>query len=102
MGKKRIIKKFEQLPDELLVLIKQEYPDGYEDNLITFQTPTGELATGLTLETDDTYYLIRMPKNSVPDDDEDEDTGGDGADSQNFESLENLQIADDMSDEEDE
>ncbi|MBN1951225.1 MAG: hypothetical protein JW801_08470 [Bacteroidales bacterium] len=102
MGKKRIIKKFEQLSDELLALIRQEYPDGFDDNLITFQTPTGELASGLTLETDDTYYLIRMPKSALPADDEEDDSSGDNSDGQNFESLENLQIADDMSDEDDE
>jgi DNA-directed RNA polymerase subunit delta len=101
VGKKRIIKKFELLPNDLLELIKKEYPDGYEDNLITFQTPMGELATGLPLETEDTYYLIRMPKNASASDDEDEDTDNDTSDAQAFESLENLQIADDMSDEED-
>lgn len=89
------------MPNDLLELIKKEYPDGYEDNLITFQTPMGELATGLPLETEDTYYLIRMPKNAPASEDEDEDTDEDTSDTQTFESLENLQIADDMSDEED-
>lgn len=88
------------MSDDLLTLIKKEYPDGFEDNLITFQTLTGELATGLPLETDDTYYLIKMPKNIAPTDDDDDDSGSDN-DSQNFESLENLQIADDMPDDED-
>lgn len=95
MGKKRIIKKFELLPPELLALLKKEYPDGYEDNLITFQTLTGELAIGLPLETDDTYYLIRMPKASLPEDDDDDDDSGS---SDNFESLDNIEIADDDSD----
>ena len=100
MGKKRIIKKFEQLPPELLELVQQEYPDGYEDSIITFQTATGELAIGVPLETDDTYYLIRMPKSSIAnDEDEFEDT--ETSDSENFESLDSLQIADDVADEDD-
>jgi DNA-directed RNA polymerase subunit delta len=100
VGKKRIIKRFEHLPEDLLALVKKEYPDGYEDSLITFQTMTGELASGLPLETEDTVYLIRMPKNTVHSDDEEEETT-DSSDSQGFESLENLQIADDDEEEED-
>lgn len=100
MGKKRIIKKFEQLPPEILELVQQEYPDGYEDGLITFQTATGELATGIPLETDEAYYLIKMPKTAVADE-EDEFEGGESSETENFESLDNLQIADDVADEED-
>ncbi len=99
MVKKRIIKKFEQLSVEMLELIKSNYPDGFEDNLITFQTATGELASGLPLETDDTYYLIRMPKSVAPEEDDDYDNSE--SDSDNFENLDNLQIADDAPDEED-
>lgn len=102
MDKKRIIKKFEQLPDNLLSLVKEEYPDGYDDSLITFQTLTGELATGLPLETEDVFYLIRMPKDLLPVDDDDDDGGNDSSETKTFESLENLQIADEVSDEEEE
>jgi hypothetical protein len=97
VGKKRIIKKFEQLSPELLALVKKEYPDGFEESLITFQTPGGELASGLPLETEDTYYLIRMPKASLPEEDDDFDnTEGEG---EGFENLDGLQIADDVADE---
>lgn len=99
MGKKRIIKKFEQLSDKLLALVKEEYPDGYDDNLITFQTLTGELARGLPLETEDAYYLIRLPIQSVSAD-EDEDDSSASPSTENFESLDNLEIADEPSDEE--
>lgn len=100
MDKKRIIKKFDQLPPELLELVQLEYPDGYEDSLITFQTATGELATGIPLETDEIYYLIKMPKSAVAEDDE-EFEGSETSESENFESLDNLQIADDVADEDD-
>jgi hypothetical protein len=98
VGKKRIIKKFEQLPEELLALVKNEYPDGFEDSLITFQTPTGELASALPLETEDTYYLIRMPKSPVSSEDDEEETD-EATEADNFESLDNLQIADDTDEE---
>jgi hypothetical protein len=97
VGKKRIIKKFEQLSAELIALVKKEYPDGFEDSLITFQTPGGELASGLPLETEDTYYLIRMPKSSLPDDEDDFDNTE--SDSDGLENLDSLQIADEIADE---
>jgi hypothetical protein len=81
----------------MLALIKSEYPNGYEDSLITFQTATGELATGLPIETEDTYYLIRMPKSIVPEDEDDFDNTESETDG--FENLDNLQIADDVADE---
>jgi DNA-directed RNA polymerase subunit delta len=99
VGKKRIIKKLEQLSDELLELIKKQYPDGYEDSLITFHTPKGEIEIGLPLETDDTYYLIKMPKSSLPDEDDDYDSAADTL-SDSFESFDNLQIAETEEDEE--
>lgn len=92
MGKKRIIKKLELLSDDLLDLIKKQYPDGYEDSLITFNTPKGEIEVGLPLETDDTIYLIKMPKNSIASEDDD-DEGPDPLGG-SFESFDNLQIAD--------
>ncbi len=81
------------------MLVKEKYPDGYEDNLITFQSPSGELETGLPLETKDIYYLIKMPKSSLPDDEDDFDQSESVTDE--FESLENLEIADDEESDED-
>jgi hypothetical protein len=92
VGKKRIIKKLEQLSDELLELIKKQYPEGYEESLITFHTPKGEIEIGLPLETEDTYYLIKMPKSSLPADDDDYDNSDPLTDS--FENFDSLQIAD--------
>ncbi len=100
MGKKRIIKKYELLDKSLLQLVKQAYPDGYEDNLINFQTPTGELALALPLETEEVSYLIKMPQNSLRDEDDDYDSSSSSdSDFGNFESLE---VAEDVPDEDDE
>ena len=98
MGKKRVIKKFELLAADMLALVKERYPEGYEDSLITFQTPKGEIEVGLPLETEDTYYLIKMPKRALPADDDDYDNS-DGVGGDEFESFDNLQIADEASDE---
>lgn len=100
MEKKRIIKKFELLSSDLLALVNEEYPEGFEDNVITFQLHTGELARGVPLETEDARYLIRLPQSAVAEDD-DEDDNVVKSEGENFESLENLQIADDSGDSDD-
>ncbi len=95
MAKKRIIKKYEQLDKAILKLVREEYPDGFEDNLISFQTPKGELELALPFETEEISYLIKMPKNSLPDQDDDDDGGG-SDDMSGFESLDAAEnIADD-------
>jgi DNA-directed RNA polymerase subunit delta len=98
VGKKRIIKKYEQLPEDLLQLLKEKYPDGFEDNLITFENIKGEIEIALPLETEEVDYLIKMPKNNMPEDDEEYDSE---PSDNNFDALENLEIVDDSDDMED-
>ena len=74
MAKQRIIKNFEQLEPQIRNLIQVTYPDGYEDELISFQSPKGELELALPLETDEVSYLIKMPKNNVSESDDDDDS----------------------------
>lgn len=76
-------------------MIREKYPDGYEENLISFPLPSGELTLALPLETEDVSYLIRMPNNSVP-----EESDDDSATSANeFGNFETLDVAEDIPDE---
>ncbi|MFO7657258.1 MAG: hypothetical protein R6W78_09335 [Bacteroidales bacterium] len=99
MGKKRIIKRYEQLPEDILEKLKVQYPDGFEDSLISFTNPKGEIEFGLPYETDDTTYLIKMPKSQVAEEEDDFDTpasfGG-------FDNFENLEIVDEVEEADDE
>lgn len=99
MGKKKIIKKYELLGPELLELVKKAYPDGFEDQLITFQSPSGELELAIPLETDEAYYMIKIPKDNLP---EDEDDDGSSDNSDNLGNFENLEVAEDFADEDNE
>ncbi len=99
MDKKRIIKKYEQLPVDIIEQVRIKYPEGFEDNLITFETPKGEIELALPFETDDTYYLIKMPKNQRTE--EDEDFGDNENTFDGFDNFENLDIADEDSEEDD-
>lgn len=97
VGKKRIIKKYEQLSSEVLSLISETYPDGYEDLLISIPLPSGELALALPLETDEVSYLIRMPSNSAPENTDESDSVVESAD--DIGKFESLEAAEDIADE---
>ena len=96
MGKKRIIKAYEQLPDEMVEKIKEKYPDGFDDHLITFTNTKGEIEVALPYETEDTYFLVKMPKNAAADDEEDFESNS----YDEFDNFENLEIGEDVADEE--
>jgi DNA-directed RNA polymerase subunit delta len=96
--KKKLIKKYEQLPEDIIEQVKEKYPDGFEDNLITFENSRGEIELALPFETDDIYYLIKMPKNNTSEEEEEEDFENSSLDE--FDNFENLEITDDVSDEE--
>ena len=79
MAKKRIVIDYEKLPEDTLNSIKVEYPDGFEDNLITFTNAQGIFVSALPFETEEIYYLIRMTeseaKQIIKDDDDYSDDG---------------------------
>ena len=79
MAKKRIVIDYEKLPEETVNRIKLEYPEGYEENIITFTNAQGMLISALPLELEDIYYLIRMTENEAREIiKEDNDFGDDG------------------------
>ncbi len=79
--KPRVIKSYDKIDTSLRKLIKQTYPDGYEEQLITFTDQEGRLYSALPFETDDFKYLIKfsMEKSTTKsnDDDDDDDMGDD-------------------------
>ena len=79
MDKKRIVKDYENLPEEITERVKAEYPYGFEDNLITFTNREGNKVSALPFETEDIYYLIRMTvleaRQIIEDDDDYDDDG---------------------------
>lgn len=78
MNKKRIVKDYDALPEEVVARIKAEYPYGFEDSLVKFTNKEGNQVSALPYETEDIYYLIRMTVSEArqiieDDDDYDED-----------------------------
>lgn len=78
-NKKRIVKDYENLPEEVVARVKMEYPYGFAENLISFTNKEGKKVSALPFETEDIYYLIRMTAQEakqIVSDDEDYDEEG--------------------------
>lgn len=60
MAKKRVVKDYYALTEDIIKSIKAKYPTGYADHLVTYLDKEGKKVSALPFETEDTYYLIRM------------------------------------------
>ncbi len=60
MAKKRVIKDYEALPEDIVRLVKIKYPTGYAEHLVSYNDKEGRKVSALPFETDEMYYLIRM------------------------------------------
>lgn len=79
MDKKRIVKDYDALPEEVIARIKAEYPYGFEDHLVKFTNKDGQRVSALPFDTEEIYYLIRMTVSEarqIIEDDEDYDEEG--------------------------
>ncbi len=78
-NKPRIVKDFEKLSDEVIALLKLDFPFGFEKKLIQFKNKDGKFISALPFETEDHYYLIRMTRleaQGLIEEDEDYDDSG--------------------------
>ena len=58
---KRVIVDFRKLTPEILSLLVDKYPDGYDDDhVITFKNAKNETVEAVEVRTDDTIYLVKV------------------------------------------
>jgi len=58
---KRVIVDFKKLTPEVLKLLVDKYPDGYDDNdIISFRNAHGERIEAVEVITEDTKYLVKI------------------------------------------
>lgn len=73
---KRIIVDFKKLTPEILSLLVEKYPDGYDDrHIIVFKNAKNETIEAVEVKTDDTVYLVKVSArlvNSMENFDEDD------------------------------
>jgi hypothetical protein len=78
-NRKRVIVDFKKLTPEILALLVEKYPDGYDDdNIIVFKNANNEIVEAVEVTTDDTKYLVKVStKLQVTMENYDEDDYGD-------------------------
>lgn len=58
---KRVIVDYAKLTHEILNLLVDRFPDGYDDsNIIRFRNAQNELVEAVEVRTDDTIYLVKV------------------------------------------
>jgi len=77
--KKRVIKDYEALSEEIKNGIKMTYPRGFAQHLVYYTDRNGKRVSALPFDTDEIYYLVRMTVREavqIIEDDEDYDSEG--------------------------
>jgi hypothetical protein len=75
-SKKRVIKSLDNLSEDLVELLKRQYPNGYEGNITRITTPKKEPMFVFPLETEDAVYLVKVPVTKNSDGEYDVEKGG--------------------------
>ena len=58
---KRVIVDFKKLTPEILALLVEKYPDGYDDDqIVSFRNAKNELIEAVEILTEDTKYLVKV------------------------------------------
>lgn len=58
---KRVIVDYKKLTNEILSMLVEKYPDGYEDDdIIRFKNAKNETVEALEVRTEDTIYLVKV------------------------------------------
>jgi hypothetical protein len=100
---KRVIVDYAKLTNEILTLLVEKFPDGYDDSdIVRFKNIKNENIEAVEVRTEDTIFLVKVSTKLADrienfDDDEDDDTPEDA-----MESINDLEIADESEEEEEE
>ncbi|WP_233899768.1 hypothetical protein [Tenacibaculum piscium] len=58
---KRVIVEYKKLTTDILDLLIEKYPDGYDySDIISFKNSKGETIKAIEVKTDDTLYLVKI------------------------------------------
>lgn len=97
---KRVIVDYAKLTNEILTLLVEKFPEGYdESDIIRFKNVKNETVEAVEVRTEDTIFLVKVSTKLADrienfDEDDEDDTVDDS-----LESLGDLEIADEADDE---
>ncbi|WP_129749695.1 MULTISPECIES: hypothetical protein [Flavobacterium] len=100
---KRVIVDYAKLTNEILTLLVEKFPDGYDDSdIIRFKNAKNETIEAVEVRTEDTIYLVKVSTKLADriENYEDDDLDADGSD--DLDALKDLEIADESEDTEEE
>jgi DNA-directed RNA polymerase subunit delta len=101
---KRVIVDYAKLTNEILNLLVEKFPDGYDDSdVIRFRNAKNELIEAVEVKTEDTIYLVKISTklaDRIENYDEDDDIDVD-VDVDTIEPVKGLDIDDDIDDDDD-
>jgi DNA-directed RNA polymerase subunit delta len=100
---KRIIVDYSKLTNEILTLLVERFPDGYDDsNIIRFRNAKDEMIEAVEVRTEDTIYLVKVSTklaSRIENFDEDDDLDDVVVP---IDAIKGLDLDDDIDDDEDE
>ena len=100
---KRVIVDYAKLTNEILNLLVEKFPDGYDDSdVIRFRNAKNELVEAVEVRTEDTIYLVKISTklaDRIENYDEDDDLD---VDVDAIAPVKGMDIDDDINDDEDE
>lgn len=82
---KRVIVDFKKLTEDILNMLVEKFPDGYNDSdIVVFKNAAGETVEAVEVKTEDTIYLVKVSvrleesmENHVDTSDDDDDDDDD-------------------------
>lgn len=98
---KRVIVDYAKLTNEILTLLVEKFPDGYdESDIIRFKNAKNESIEAVEVRTEDTIYLVKVSTKLADrienyDEDDIDETGDDDS----LDALKDLEIADESPEE---
>lgn len=100
---KRVIVDYAKLTNEILTLLVERFPDGYDDaDIIRFKNAKNETIEAVEVRTEDTIFLVKVSTKLADRienfDDDDEDVDLDETPTESLDSLKELEIDDDEDD----
>jgi len=82
---KRVIVDFKKLDNNMLNLLVEKFPDGYDDgDIVTYRNANNEVVECVEVRTEDTAYLVKVSKRLVMAMEEFDDSDNDDAEDTNL------------------
>ena len=60
MAMKKVIVDYKNVPDEVLQMLADKYPHGYNKAIVKFKNAKGETVSAVPIETEETSFLVKV------------------------------------------